>query len=112
MGNYALVKDGKVINRIVADADFIDKIRGDYDLITDATEAVKGASWDGTNFTPPEPQPVPEPVETLKDKVDAIFTKIENIEAKIGLIDTKTDKLTDIETKVDQLTVASETKTP
>lgn len=84
---YSLIKDGKVVNRIVADADFIEKIRGDYDLITDDPQAAKGATWDGKVFTPPVAKEVPEtpPSKTVED----VLTKLAELEVMVKAVDSK-----------------------
>lgn len=80
---YSLIKNGKAINRIVADEKFIESIRHEYDLITDSALAVKGASWDGEKFTPPVVVPVA-PKQTLEDKIDALVVKVSDLEAAIA----------------------------
>ena len=59
---YALIKDGKVVNTIVADDDFINIIKDDYDYTFETTEMTTkpGLDWTYTpeeNFRPPKPYP-------------------------------------------------------
>lgn len=66
MADYALVKDGQVVNVIVVDdVGFLDVIRDDYDHIepVDEHDPRPGMGWayDGATFTAPPPPPDPEP---------------------------------------------------
>jgi hypothetical protein len=54
MNNYAQIVNGKVVNVIVADADFVAQSNLDYVL---CTRGGIGWSFDGTNFIPPQPYP-------------------------------------------------------
>lgn len=75
---YSLIKDGRVMNRIVADEKFIESVRADYDLVTDDKNAVMGATWDGKGYTPPAPQDAPKSIES---KLDALIKKVEALSA-------------------------------
>lgn len=54
---FALIKNGVVVNTIVADDDFIDQIEDQYDHCVDTSDMIQrppiGWSYDGSNFTPP-----------------------------------------------------------
>lgn len=62
---YALVKNGVVVNTIVADADFIALIQSQYDHCVQITNEPgspsMGWTYDGTSFSPPTP-PTPLPL--------------------------------------------------
>ncbi|ARU04762.1 hypothetical protein CCO03_08790 [Comamonas serinivorans] len=58
MLTYALIKEGAVVNTIVADADFVATIASEWDHIEPAGDAGIGWSWDGGTFTPPVVAPV------------------------------------------------------
>lgn len=85
--DYALVKNGKVVNRIVADASFIETIRGQYDYVTDAPEAQRGKLWDGKMFTDAPVESILEP--TPKKTIEDVLTKLAELETKINTIDAK-----------------------
>ncbi len=55
--DYILVKDGVVVNRIVASPEFVESIRSDYDSIVecDGSGASPGWTYDGVSFTNPSP---------------------------------------------------------
>lgn len=81
---YALIKDNKVENVIVADPDFITNIIHDWDHIeqidTPEERALGvgiGWGWDGTQFVaPPAPEPAPEPAPTQRHiSVGAFFDR-------------------------------------
>ena len=54
MSQYAQIVNSKVVNVIVADADFVAQSDLDYVL---CTRGGIGWSFDGTNFIPPQPYP-------------------------------------------------------
>jgi hypothetical protein len=82
--DYSLIKNGKVVNRIVADAGFIKKIEHEYDHITDDVKASMGFEWDGERFTPSGPKP---PKERMG--IDAIIQKLSEMESKINALGEK-----------------------
>ena len=57
---WALIKNGIVINTIVADAKFIDLIKDQYDFCLELEHQPGGPgigwNYDGQNFTPPADQ--------------------------------------------------------
>ena len=55
MSNYAQIVNGKVVNVIVADADFV-ATQTDKTYVL-CTRGGIGWSFDGTNFIPPQPYP-------------------------------------------------------
>ena len=55
MSNYAQIVNGKVVNVIVADADFV-ATQTDKTYVL-CTRGGIGWSFDGTNFIPPQPFP-------------------------------------------------------
>lgn len=75
---YSLIKDGRVMNRIVADESFIESIRADYDLVTDDKGAVMGATWDGEAYTPPD---TPDATDSIESKLDALIKNVEALSA-------------------------------
>lgn len=87
--DYALIKNGKVVNVIVADQEFIDSIQSEYDhieAIDTIWEQQQGVwidwSWDATNgFTAPPKDP--EPVVDLGRKITklAFMTRFTDAEA-------------------------------
>ena len=54
MTNYAQIVNGKVVNVIVADADFVAQSNLDYVLLS---RGGIGWTYDGTNFIAPQPYP-------------------------------------------------------
>lgn len=50
---FALIKDGKVVNVIVADQAFADSIAHEWDAVVASTGAGIGWTYDGTTFHPP-----------------------------------------------------------
>ena len=52
MANYAQIVNGKVVNVIVADADFVAQSNLDYVLLS---RGGIGWTYDGTNFIAPQP---------------------------------------------------------
>lgn len=82
MGKYALIKDGVLVNVIVADDAFIEVIRGDYDAVVDYDEHPQNPSpgaeaiehdqqWVFTDVIAEIPAPaltVAEPVEDLVEQ--------------------------------------------
>lgn len=83
MPEYSLIKDGKVVNRIVADSKYVAKIEADYDYITDSPEAKMGASWDGKDFTPaPVPAGKASPKEQTEDTLIRVLADLAEIKAK------------------------------
>lgn len=78
MSNYfALIKSGRVEQVIVADADFVDSIRAQWDHIEPAPETVgAGWAWDGQAFAaPPAPDPGPQPAVVRHISVGAFFDR-------------------------------------
>jgi hypothetical protein len=55
--NYALIRDNKVVNIIVADEGFIDTIKAEYDSVVNVVDTSVGIGWlfDGESFVQPEP---------------------------------------------------------
>ena len=80
--DYSLIKNGKVVNRIVADEAFIDTIKHEWDFITDDVTAQKGCLWDGEKFTPPVRPAVVE-VETVEAKLTKLIAKVDEIDANV-----------------------------
>lgn len=54
---FCLIKDGVVVNAIVADQSFVDLIKSQYDFViqTDDLDPQPGVNWlyDGEEFSPP-----------------------------------------------------------
>jgi len=67
---YLLIKNGKVVNRVVADSDFANSIDSDYDFVIQIKQTNKdvGLDWDydngvlgvGAKFTAPVRPVIPE----------------------------------------------------
>lgn len=62
---YCIVKDGVIVNMIVAEADFAGEVG--------ALPAYEGAAIGGT-YTPPAPEPEPAPAPTQLDRIEAQLT--------------------------------------
>ncbi len=75
--NYALIKGGCVEQVIVADADFANAVRAQWDHVAPAPEGVGiGWSWDGQAFAaPPAPDPGPQPTPMRHISVGAFFDR-------------------------------------
>lgn len=74
----ALIKDGKVKNVIVANEKFLSRIRQQWDHIVELSKDTSvgiGWSYDGQNFSAPQPEP-PSTADaqrvTLKEKIATI----------------------------------------
>lgn len=94
---YSLIKNGKVVNRIIADSKFIAKIEADYDYITDSPDAGVGASWDGKGFIP---APVPVKKASQEAKVEETLAQVL---VELAGIKAKTDKIDAIESKINEI---------
>ena len=71
--NYALIKNGKVQNVIVADAAFVATIAHEWDRIVPTSTAQSGWLDDGVNLSaPPQPQP------TRRDAIILRLMEIDN----------------------------------
>lgn len=75
--HFALIKSGSVEQVIVADADFVETIRAQWDHVEPAPESVgAGWAWDGQAFAaPPAPDPGPQPVPVRHISVGAFFDR-------------------------------------
>ncbi|MEQ6309857.1 hypothetical protein ACF8OH_27300 [Delftia sp. WSY_9] len=75
--NYALIKSGCVEQVIVADADFANAVRAQWDHVEPAPEGVGiGWSWDGQAFAAPAvPDPGLQPTPVRHISVGAFFDR-------------------------------------
>ncbi|WP_047217190.1 hypothetical protein [Delftia lacustris] len=75
--DYALIKDGRVAQVIVADAGFVAGIQDMWDHIEPASAgAGVGWAWDGQAFAaPPAPEPGPQPAPVRHISVGAFFDR-------------------------------------
>lgn len=96
---YALIRNGKVENVIVADQAFITSITNQWqhiERIDTNEEQLLGVSigwgWDGTQFIAPTPEPVPEVPAVAYDKMTKLgfrnrFTAAEKVAIEIACLD-------------------------
>ena len=90
---YALIKNNKVENIIVADESFINSIKSDYDHIekVDAVQVGPGWGYDLTTKTFKEPTPPPAPALTLEEVKSQDLAQLETLfqeKAKQPILDT------------------------
>jgi hypothetical protein len=94
---FALIRNGIVENVIVAESDFMDHIRGQWDQVVEVNVDEKpGVGWiyDGSVFVPPEPlpDPGPTPAQIAFDELEAIVALID----PAGELKPFADKLTEV----------------
>jgi len=82
---WQLIKNGKVVNSINANADFVSKLSG-FDNIIKDDFAGPGWSYDGATFTPPMPPTKTDVEMQLKLKMDARKTGLETLKIKCGTL--------------------------
>lgn len=90
---YALIKNNKVKNIIVANENFINSIKSDYDHIekVDAVQAGPGWGYDPTTKTFKEPTQSPAPLLTLDEVKSQYLAQLETLfqeKAKQHVLDT------------------------
>ena len=92
MSHIAQIKDGVVVNVIVAELEWAQEYASaGFDAVVPAGDAGPGWTWDGETFTaPPEPEPEPEP--TLPRHITRLafrnrFTQAELVTLEIAGLD-------------------------
>jgi hypothetical protein len=83
---YAVIKQGKVVNVILADEAFV-RDQGLNAVPSDV--AGPGWTWDGTAFTPPPPPPPPPPSQRELDRQDALAKLDAAVAPTAGLLEIK-----------------------
>jgi hypothetical protein len=59
---FALIKNNRVDNIIIAEQEFADSLSGSYQAVVQSDTAQIGWEWDGSAIVVPPPPPEPEPV--------------------------------------------------